>query len=68
MFESPVATATEEKRIIENFVTTIPDSVFGPDRVRFIIENAIKLNEPDKMVLRNFVNKVYKLYKLCKIC
>jgi len=58
VFETPVATATEEKRILENFVSTIPDSVFGPDRVRFIIENAVKLNEPDKMVLRNFVNKV----------
>jgi twitching motility protein PilT len=58
VFESPVATATDEKRILENFVNTIPDSVFGPDRVRFIIENGNKLNEPDKLVLRNFVNKV----------
>jgi twitching motility protein PilT len=58
VFESPVATATDEKRILENFVSTVPDSVFGPDRVRFIIENANKLNEPDKLALRNFVNKV----------
>jgi twitching motility protein PilT len=58
VFESPVATATDEKRILENFVSTVPDSVFGPDRVRFIIENANKLNEPDRLALRNFVNKV----------
>ena len=58
MFESPVATATEEKRILENFVSIIPGSVFGPDRVRFIMANAIKIDEQDKIVLRNFVNKV----------
>ena len=58
MFESPVATATEEKRILENFISTIPDSVFGPDRLRFILENAIKLADKDKIALRTFVNKV----------
>jgi twitching motility protein PilT len=58
VFESPVATATDEKRILENFISTIPDSVFGPDRLKFIVENAIKLADPDKIALRNFVNKV----------
>ncbi len=58
MFESPVATATEEKRILENFIGTIPESVFGPDRVRFIMENAINLDEQDKIALRNFVNQI----------
>ena len=58
MFESPVATATEEKRILENFIGTIPESIFGPDRVRFIMENAINLDEQDKIALRNFVNQI----------
>jgi len=58
VFESPVATATDEKRILENFISTIPDSVFGPDRLRFILENANKLADKDKIALRTFVNKV----------
>jgi twitching motility protein PilT len=58
VFESPIETATEEKRILENFISTIPDSVFGPDRLKFIVENAIKLADKDKIALRNFVNKV----------
>jgi len=58
VFESPIATATEEKGILENFISTIPESIFGPDRVRFIVENAIKLDEQDKIVLRNYVNKI----------
>lgn len=58
VFESPVVTASEEKRILEEFVSTIPDSVFGPERVRYLVENSGKLGEQEKIVLRNFVNKV----------
>jgi twitching motility protein PilT len=58
VFESPVVTASEEKGILEDFVSTIPDSVFGPERVRYLVENSDKLGEQEKIVLRNFVNKV----------
>ena len=57
MFESPVTVANEEKKILQEFVSTIPSSVFGPDRVEYIAENADKLPEQDKLALRNFVNK-----------
>jgi len=58
VFESPVETATDEKRILENFISTVPDSVFGPDRLKFIVENVIKIPDSDKVALRNFVNKM----------
>jgi twitching motility protein PilT len=61
MFENPVITTGDEKVILEEFVTTIPASIFGPDRVRFIAENSDKLDEQDKLVLRNFVNKALTL-------
>ena len=49
---------TEEKRILSDFVASIPDSLFGPDRVGYILENSNKLAEEDKVLLRKFVNKV----------
>ena len=58
MFESPVETATDEKRILENFISTVPDSIFGPDRLKFIVENTIKIADAEKIALRNFVNKM----------
>jgi twitching motility protein PilT len=48
----------EEKRILENFCRTIPDSLFGPDRVLFIIENFDKLKENERLLLRKFYNKL----------
>ena len=47
VFETPVEKATDEKGILEDFISTIPDSVFGPDRVRFILENADKLDDQE---------------------
>ena len=58
MFESPVETATDEKRILENFISTVPDSIFGPDRLKFIVENTVKIADAEKVALRNFVNKM----------
>jgi twitching motility protein PilT len=58
VFETPVEKVADEKGILEDFISTIPDSVFGPDRVRFILENADKLDDQDQIALRNFVNKV----------
>ncbi len=48
----------EEKKILENFCKTIPESLFGPDRVHYILENADKLKENEKISLRNFYNKL----------
>lgn len=47
----------EEKRILESFCKTIPEAVFGPDRVHYILENADKLKENEKIALRKFYNK-----------
>jgi twitching motility protein PilT len=48
----------EEKKILEAFGRTIPESLFGPDRVQYILENADKLKEPEKILLRKFYNKL----------
>ncbi|MBT8379630.1 MAG: Flp pilus assembly complex ATPase component TadA [Ignavibacteria bacterium] len=49
---------TEEKRILSDFVNTIPESLYGPDRVSYILENSSKLDDGDKVLLRKFVNKI----------
>jgi twitching motility protein PilT len=49
---------TEEKKILTEFVSTIPESLYGPDRVTYVLENSIKLPDEDKITLRKFVNKV----------
>jgi len=48
----------EEKRILENFCRAIPESIFGPDRVHYIIENIDKLKDNEKLLLRKFYNKL----------
>ena len=58
MFETNKIASTEEKRILEGFVKSIPDSRMGPDRVEFLVENAEKLEEQHKIVLRNYINKI----------
>ncbi|MFZ1279946.1 MAG: PilT/PilU family type 4a pilus ATPase [Ignavibacteriaceae bacterium] len=49
---------SEEKKILENFCKTIPESLFGPDRVHFILENVDKVKEADRLTLRRFYNKL----------
>jgi twitching motility protein PilT len=49
---------TEEKRILSEFVSVIPESYYGPDRVSYILENSAKLLDEDKVLLRKFVNKI----------
>ncbi len=49
---------TEEKRILTDFIATIPESLYGPDRVTHILENSNKLKEDEKVLLRKFVNKI----------
>ena len=58
MFETNKIASTEEKRILEGFAKSIPDSRMGPDRVEFLIENADKLEEQQKIILRNYINKI----------
>lgn len=48
----------EEKKILENFVKSIPQSLFGPDRVHYILEHIDKLAENEKLALRKFYNKL----------
>ncbi len=48
----------EEKRILEGFCRNIPEALFGPDRVHYILENVDKLKENEKILLRKFYNKL----------
>ena len=58
MFETHKIVSSEEKGILEGFAKSIPDSRMGPDRVEFLIENADKLEEQQKIILRNYINKI----------
>lgn len=49
---------TEEKKILKDFVATLPEALMGPDRVTYILESCSKLQEEEKILLRKFVNKV----------
>jgi hypothetical protein len=40
---------TEEKRILSDFASTIPESYHGPDRVGYILENSSKLADDEKV-------------------
>jgi len=51
-------TITEEKRVLTDFVSTIPEALYGPDRVTYILENSSKMPDEEKILLRKFVNKV----------
>jgi twitching motility protein PilT len=57
VFENPAVAHIDEKSILEDFTRTIPESVFGPDRARFVVENSSLLDEQNKLLLRGFVNK-----------
>ena len=58
MFETHKIVSSEEKGILEGFAKSIPNSRMGPDRVEFLIENADKLEEQHKIILRNYINKI----------
>ena len=61
LFETSVLTIDEEKRILQDFVSEIPESYMGPDRVEYIAKNVDNLADQDKMVLKEFVNKALTL-------
>lgn len=48
----------EEKKILSDFCATIPESLYGPDRVSYILENSSKLKEDNIVVLRKFINRI----------
>lgn len=48
----------EEKKILSDFCAAIPESLYGPDRVSYILENSSKLKEDNIVILRKFINKI----------
>ncbi len=48
---------TEEKKILVDFANTIPQSLFGPDRMTYLLENIDRLSADQKLKLRNLINK-----------
>ena len=48
----------EEKKILSDFCARIPDAIYGPDRVTYILENSSKLKEEEIVLLRKFVNRI----------
>jgi len=48
----------EEKKILSDFCARIPDAIYGPDRVTYILENSNKLKEDQIVLLRKFVNRI----------
>lgn len=46
------------KIILSNFVKIIPPQLVGPDRVIFLAENVDKLRLEDKLVIKDFYNKI----------
>ncbi|MCX6150384.1 MAG: PilT/PilU family type 4a pilus ATPase [Ignavibacteriales bacterium] len=48
----------EAKNILKAFAEKIPATIFGPDRINFLIENMNKLSDNEKMILLNMMNKL----------
>ena len=48
----------EEKKILSDFCASIPDALYGPDRVSYILENSSKLKEENIVALRKFINRI----------
>lgn len=46
------------KIILSNFIGNIPDTSFGPDRITWMVENFDRINDNEKVVLWNIVNKM----------
>ncbi|MCZ6701692.1 MAG: ATPase, T2SS/T4P/T4SS family [Ignavibacteria bacterium] len=61
MFETNVLTISDEKRILEGFISNIPNSYMGPDRVKYIAENGGSMEEQDKIKLRDFIDRTLTL-------
>lgn len=46
------------KIILSNFIGNIPDTSFGPDRITWMVENFDRIDDNEKVVLWNIVNKM----------
>ncbi|MDP4190827.1 MAG: PilT/PilU family type 4a pilus ATPase [Bacteroidota bacterium] len=48
----------EVKKILANFVGVIPPTIFGPDRITYMIEHFDRLGDKDKELLWSMINKL----------
>jgi hypothetical protein len=48
---------TEVKTILSTFIQSVPPSLFGPDKINYILENSDKLPADHKIVIRELINK-----------
>ncbi len=48
----------EAKNILKSFSEDIPSTIFGPDRINYLIESMGKLSENDKLKIIGLVNKL----------
>ncbi|MGB5289341.1 MAG: ATPase, T2SS/T4P/T4SS family [Ignavibacteriaceae bacterium] len=48
----------EEKKILSDFCASVPEALYGPDRVSYILENSSKLKEDNIVALRKFINRI----------
>jgi twitching motility protein PilT len=56
--ENKKVSPSEIKTVLANFVSQIPQSLFGADRIEYLIENSDKLKSEESVLLRGFINKV----------
>ena len=48
---------SEEKKILTDFIRTVPDYLSGPDRITYILENIEKLEPQERVSLKKLFNK-----------
>ena len=51
----------EAKKVLSNFVSKIPSTVLGPERVIYIIEHFHEINIDEKLLLIEFINHILDL-------
>ncbi len=51
----------DARQILSKFASAIPESVLGPERVNFIVENIDKLSNEDKLKLIKYVNAILSI-------
>jgi twitching motility protein PilT len=49
---------SEVKSILNNFMNSVPPSLFGADKTIHIIQNSNKISPDEQLVLRNYFNKI----------
>jgi twitching motility protein PilT len=52
-----VSTA-EVKKILQEYVASIPGVLSGPDRTNYILENSEKMRAEDRIILKSFINHI----------